>query len=122
VSVYLNIRTVWADSFHVCVKENGVEIFKSALASRRSASKGEKKRERLSAWVHNIRDENISYRALYPRAWFTYDLPDVGLRLVCEQISPFLPHDYHDSSLPVVVFDWSVQSLDKEPNSKFFLP
>ena len=49
------------------------------------------------------------YRALYPRAFTTYELPGQPVRLICEQISPIIPDNYKDSCLPMAAFVWKVQ-------------
>jgi hypothetical protein len=36
--------------------------------------------------------------------------PDPNLKISCRQISPFIPHDYKDSSLPTSVFVYTVSS------------
>lgn len=68
-------------------------------------------RQPLSTWHSNIEDSRCSYTGLYPRAWTEYDLSHYGVRLVCRQISPVIPHDYKESSLPCAVFVWSVQNV-----------
>jgi hypothetical protein len=44
---------------------------------------------------------------------FSYDAgePDPDLKISCRQISPFIPHDYKDSSLPTSVFVYTVSDL-----------
>lgn len=37
--------------------------------------------------------------------------PDPELKVSCRQISPFIPHNYRDSSLPAAVFVYTVCSL-----------
>jgi uncharacterized protein (DUF608 family) len=37
--------------------------------------------------------------------------PDPDLKISCRQISPFIPHDYKDSSLPTSVFVYTVSGL-----------
>jgi uncharacterized protein (DUF608 family) len=37
--------------------------------------------------------------------------PDPDLKISCRQISPFIPHDYKDSSLPTSVFVYTVSDL-----------
>ena len=37
--------------------------------------------------------------------------PDPDLKISCRQISPFIPHDYKDSSLPASVFVYTVRDL-----------
>lgn len=34
--------------------------------------------------------------------------PDPELKISCRQISPFIPHNYKDSSLPAAVFVYTV--------------
>lgn len=34
--------------------------------------------------------------------------PDPELKVSCRQISPFIPHNYRDSSLPAAVFVYTV--------------
>lgn len=56
-----------------------------------------------------------SYTALYPRSWTEIDLSEFGVKLIGRQISPFIPHDYKDSSLPCAVFVWTVENVgDKD--------
>lgn len=52
--------------------------------------------------------EKCEYTGLYPRAWTEYDLSEYGVKLTCRQISPVIPHEYKDSSLPCCNFIWSV--------------
>ncbi|XP_030376910.1 non-lysosomal glucosylceramidase isoform X1 [Scaptodrosophila lebanonensis] len=68
----------------------------------------------LSAWHSNIDDSKCSYTGLYPRSWTEYDLSPYGVRLVCRQISPVIPHDYKESSLPCAVFVWSVENVSDQ--------
>ncbi|XP_037708746.1 non-lysosomal glucosylceramidase isoform X1 [Drosophila subpulchrella] len=65
----------------------------------------------LSAWHSNIEDSRCSYTGLYPRSWTEYDLSHYGVRLTCRQVSPVIPHEYRDSSLPCAVFVWSVENV-----------
>jgi non-lysosomal glucosylceramidase len=51
------------------------------------------------------------YTALYPRAWSEYDLSEFGVRLICRQISPVIPHNYKDTSLPCAVFVWEIENV-----------
>jgi len=34
--------------------------------------------------------------------------PDPDLKITCLQVSPFIPHNYEQSSLPVAVFTFTV--------------
>lgn len=68
-------------------------------------------RQPLSTWHSNIEDARCSYTGLYPRSWTEYDLSHYGVRLICRQISPVIPHEYKESSLPCAVFVWSAQNV-----------
>lgn len=68
-------------------------------------------RQPLSTWHSNIEDSRCSYTGLYPRSWTEYDLSHYGVRLICRQISPVIPHEYKESSLPCAVFVWSAQNV-----------
>lgn len=65
----------------------------------------------LSSWETYINSSKCNYTALYPRAWSEYDLSDYGIKLVQRQISPIIPHDYKESSLPAAVFVWTVENV-----------
>lgn len=55
------------------------------------------------------------YTALYPRSWSEIDLSEYGIKLIGRQVSPIIPHDYKDTSLPCAVFVWSIENTcDKE--------
>ncbi|KAG7259217.1 hypothetical protein CRUP_010946 [Coryphaenoides rupestris] len=64
----------------------------------------------LQGWNWGYCGEYAFYHALYPRAWTVYHLPGQNVTLTCRQVSPILPHDYQDSSLPVAVFVWDVEN------------
>ena len=69
----------------------------------------------LNSWESNIDPAKCQYTALYPRAWSEYDLSEYGIKLVCRQISPIIPHDYKESTLPCAVFVWNVENVcDKD--------
>jgi len=55
----------------------------------------------MRGWKWGLPPSTASYHALYPRAWTIYDDPLPQIRLTCRQVSPVIPHDYRDSSLPV---------------------
>ncbi|XP_027584105.2 non-lysosomal glucosylceramidase-like [Pipra filicauda] len=53
-----------------------------------------------------------------------YELPGQKVVLTCRQVSPVIPHDYKDSSLPVEVFIWEVENgrdEDMEVSTMFSL-
>ncbi|VDP04211.1 unnamed protein product, partial [Heligmosomoides polygyrus] len=47
---------------------------------------------------------------LYPRSWTCYDVRALGVKVIIRQISPVLPNNYEDSSLPVSCFVVSVHN------------
>ena len=55
-----------------------------------------------------------TYFALYPESWIVYNLPGQHLNLTCHQISPVIPHNYKDSSLPVGIFNWTFENKSSE--------
>ncbi|KAG6508070.1 non-lysosomal glucosylceramidase-like isoform X1 [Zingiber officinale] len=68
----------------------------------------------VGSWDWNLKGQNTTYHALYPRAWTVYDgEPDPDLKIVCRQISPFIPHNYKQSSYPVAVFTFTLTNLVK---------
>lgn len=46
--------------------------------------------------------------------------PDPELNIVCRQISPFIPHNYKESSFPVAVFTFTVRKSNTMQHSMFF--
>uniref|UniRef100_T1JDY2 Non-lysosomal glucosylceramidase n=1 Tax=Strigamia maritima TaxID=126957 RepID=T1JDY2_STRMM len=100
-------RTVKADQFIVCIRRNGTTVYQKVLSPL-------KPKKELKSWVWGFDGSQASYRGLYPRAWYTYDIPEEKIRLVCRQVSPVIPNEYKDSSLPVAVFTWTVYNLGDE--------
>ncbi|XP_010530106.1 PREDICTED: non-lysosomal glucosylceramidase [Tarenaya hassleriana] len=69
----------------------------------------------IESWDWNLKGDKSTYHALYPRAWTVYDgEPDPELRIVSRQVSPFIPHNYKESSLPVSVFSFTLSNLGQE--------
>lgn len=64
----------------------------------------------LSAWEFRLNPEKCDYTGLYPRSWTEYDLSEYGVKLTCRQVSPMIPHEYKDSSLPCCNFIWTVEN------------
>src|SRR4051794_18281140 len=56
-----------------------------------------------------------TYHALMPRAWFEYAWSGLPIRVVEEQLSPLLPHDYESSALPVGISTWFLENPNPEP-------
>ncbi|MCI0585070.1 MAG: non-lysosomal glucosylceramidase, partial [Chloroflexi bacterium] len=56
-----------------------------------------------------------TYRALFPRAWFEYEVPGCPLRVIEEQLSPVVPGDDASASLPVGTFSWELGNPTAAP-------
>ncbi|KAM3964246.1 LOW QUALITY PROTEIN: non-lysosomal glucosylceramidase-like [Aphomia sociella] len=74
----------------------------------------DKPKKAPTTWEWNLIGGECEYTALYPRAWTTYDLSKYGVKLVCRQISPVIPHNYKDSSLPCAVFVFTAKNVCDE--------
>lgn len=68
----------------------------------------------MTAWESLLDPEKCDYTGLYPRAWSEYDLSEFGVKLTCRQVSPVIPHDYKDSSLPCCNFIWTVENCSDQ--------
>ncbi|XP_030825325.1 non-lysosomal glucosylceramidase-like [Camarhynchus parvulus] len=91
-----------AAGFTVCLRCQGQTIYQQVLSVERPSS--------LQGWNWGYCGHYAFYHALYPRAWLVYELPGQQVVLTCRQVSPVIPHDYKDSSLPVGVFVWEVEN------------
>ncbi|XP_015230933.1 PREDICTED: non-lysosomal glucosylceramidase [Cyprinodon variegatus] len=97
-----NYKTVIANQFTVCLRRGGQTVYQQVLSVERPPT--------LQGWNWGYCGEYAFYHALYPRAWTVYQLPGQNVTLTCRQISPIIPHDYKDSSLPVAVFVWDIEN------------
>ncbi|GLJ21298.1 hypothetical protein SUGI_0391310 [Cryptomeria japonica] len=69
----------------------------------------------ISTWDWGLDGQYSTYHALFPRAWTIYDgEPDPELKISCRQISPFIPHNYRESSLPTCAFVYTLVNTGKE--------
>ncbi|CAG12815.1 unnamed protein product, partial [Tetraodon nigroviridis] len=95
-------KTVIENQFTVCLRRDGQTVYQQVLSVERPPT--------LQGWNWGFCGEYAYYHALYPRAWTVYHLPGQNVTLTCRQISPVIPHDYQDASLPVAVFVWDVEN------------
>ncbi|XP_023936584.2 non-lysosomal glucosylceramidase isoform X1 [Bicyclus anynana] len=101
--------TVPECQFIVNIRDANKEtIFQSVLSTYNKPKKAPQ------SWEWNINGSDCEYTALYPRAWTTYDLTKYGIKLVCRQITPVIPHNYKDSSLPCAVFVFTAKNVSNE--------
>ena len=68
----------------------------------------------LSTWNWSIPKSKVSYYALNPRSWTEIKEPVPQVNIVIEQMSPIIPHNYSDTSLPVGVFRIYVENTSEE--------
>ena len=99
---------VAADQFSLWAQRPGQSPMAIVLNPRMAPSGS------LTAWQWGLAPEKGMYYALFPRAWTVYEEPLPGLRLVCRQVSPVIPHNYRESSFPVGVFVWTVENTAEE--------
>eukprot|EP00090_Calanus_glacialis_P001049 TRINITY_DN10747_c0_g1_i1.p1 TRINITY_DN10747_c0_g1~~TRINITY_DN10747_c0_g1_i1.p1 ORF type:complete len:818 (-),score=118.10 TRINITY_DN10747_c0_g1_i1:399-2852(-) len=99
-------NTVPSDQFIVSIHNSkGDCLYQSVLGG-----KGQRPKGAPSSWEWLGKPEDSLYCALYPRAWTVYNIPEVGVRIICRQISPFVPKNYKESCLPTTVFVFSVEN------------
>ncbi|XP_042010425.1 non-lysosomal glucosylceramidase [Salvia splendens] len=105
---------VLANQFSVFVSRPNGERFSSVLCPKNPEKLKETSASGIGSWDWNLDGKNSTYHALYPRAWTVYNgEPDPDLKIVCRQLSPFIPHNYKDSSFPVAVFTYTLSNLGK---------
>ena len=68
----------------------------------------------FKSWNMQFPGQLGSYYVLYPESWTVYSLPEQNITLTCHQLSPIIPHNYKDSSLPVALFNWTIENNNEE--------
>jgi non-lysosomal glucosylceramidase len=94
--------------FTVNIRKRSNSVYQQTLSVRRSKLKG------LKTWNMAYCGDQAVYYALYPESWTIYDLPGQHVKLTCHQLSSVIPHNYKDSSLPVSLFNWTIENKNKE--------
>ncbi|CAA6655301.1 unnamed protein product [Spirodela intermedia] len=96
-------------------RDGGQKKFSSVLSPGHHEGLGKSQEDDISSWGWNLSGQHSTYHALFPRAWTVYDgEPDPELKISCRQISPFIPHNYRESSLPTSVFVYTLVNTGKE--------
>eukprot|EP00079_Xenopus_tropicalis_P018639 XP_004920721.3 PREDICTED: non-lysosomal glucosylceramidase-like [Xenopus tropicalis] len=95
-------KTVTENQFTVCIRRRGQTVYQQVLSLDRPHT--------LQGWNWGYCGSQAFYHALYPRAWTVYQLPGQNVTLTCRQVSPIIPHDYKDSSLPLAVLVWDIEN------------
>ncbi|XP_047964570.1 non-lysosomal glucosylceramidase-like [Salvia hispanica] len=102
---------ILANQFSAFISRSNGRQCSTVLCSTSPTIKGKEKGEGIESWDWNLDGEKCTYHALFPRAWTIYDgLPDPEISITCRQISPFIPHNYRDSSFPVAVFTFTIKN------------
>ncbi|XP_059642234.1 uncharacterized protein LOC132284176 [Cornus florida] len=105
---------VLANQFSVFVSRPNGYKSSTVLCAASPESIKQSKGSGIGSWDWNLDGERCTYHALFPRAWTVYKgQPDEELNIVCRQISPFIPHNYKESSLPVAVFTFTLSNSGK---------
>ncbi|GMP77829.1 hypothetical protein CsSME_00033976 [Camellia sinensis var. sinensis] len=107
---------IMANQFSIFIsRDEGNKNYSSVLAPGQHEGLGKLGDKGISSWGWNLSGQHSTYHALFPRAWTIYDgEPDPELKVSCRQISPFIPHNYRDSSLPTAVFVYTLVNTGKE--------
>ncbi|KAK4766371.1 hypothetical protein SAY87_008013 [Trapa incisa] len=105
---------VLANQFSVFVSRPNGEKYSTVLCPGSPEALREAADSGIRSWDWNLSGKKSTYHALFPRAWTVYEgEPDPELRIVCRQISPFIPHNYRESSFPVSVFTFTLYNSGK---------
>ncbi|KAL1209583.1 hypothetical protein V5N11_035862 [Cardamine amara subsp. amara] len=103
---------ILTNQFSVFVSRPGGVNYSTVLCPTKPESVNGKTEDLgIESWDWNMKGDKSTYHALYPRSWTVYNEPDPELRIVSRQVSPFIPHNYKESSLPVSVFTFTVTNL-----------
>lgn len=101
--------TVEAAQFIVNIQNSSKNtVYQRVLSCQR------KPRCRLSSWMWNFPENDAEYTALYPRSWTVFNIREQNIKLICRQISPVIPNNYKDSSIPGAVFHWTAYNYCNE--------
>ncbi|KAF6159699.1 hypothetical protein GIB67_029957 [Kingdonia uniflora] len=107
-------KTVFANQFSIFVSRPNDKRYSTVLSPVSPDVLKEGSISGIGSWDWNLSGENSTYHAMYPRAWTVYEgEPDPELRIVCRQMSPFIPHNYKESSFPVAVFTYTLFNTGK---------
>ncbi|CAL8080164.1 unnamed protein product [Calicophoron daubneyi] len=100
-----------ADQFILTVRKDNHTLYQQVLSPFDGPPTQDTE---LHHWMWGFPVKNGLYIGLYPRSWTIYEIPEVNIVLVCEQISPVLPNNYKTTCLPVCVLHWHVLNFGKD--------
>ncbi|XVF30182.1 hypothetical protein REPUB_Repub16aG0035200 [Reevesia pubescens] len=102
---------ILANQFSAFVSRSNGQKYSTVLCARSPEVPKESTGLGIESWDWNLKGEKSTYHGLFPRSWTIYEgEPDPELRISCRQISPFIPHNYKESSLPVSVFTFTLSN------------
>jgi non-lysosomal glucosylceramidase len=101
--------TVWADQFHVFMKQ-GKKAIAQTLSTEAPPSGA------LQSWKWKYPAGKGSYFALFPKSGFSYETNEsFPIRLAVTQLSPVIAHNYKETSYPVAVYKWIAENPSGRP-------
>ncbi|WOK96527.1 non-lysosomal glucosylceramidase [Canna indica] len=107
---------ILANQFSVFISRPNGKKYSTVLSPIRSEIPKGSTNPGIESWDWNLKGKKCTYHALYPRSWTVYDgEPDPELKITCRQISPFIPHNYRESSFPVAVFTFTLMNSGQTP-------
>ena len=101
-------KTAEANLFTIRIHKKSSSAFQQSLCTQRRKLRG------LKSWNTSLAPSRITYHALYPESYTIYDFASHNVKLICHQLSPIIPNDYKDTSLPCALFNWTVENNNKE--------
>ncbi|KAF7109338.1 hypothetical protein CFC21_109617 [Triticum aestivum] len=110
-------KPILANQFSAFVSRSGRKSYSTVLSAPNAhLLKGIDNKAGIRSWDWKLKEKNCNYHGLFPRSWTVYDgEPDPEIKITCRQISPFIPHNYKESSFPVAVFTFTVQNSGSTP-------
>jgi non-lysosomal glucosylceramidase len=100
--------TVWADQFHVFMKQG-----KKTVAQ--TLSTGSPPGPSLQSWKWRYPAGKGSYYALFPKSGFSFERNEAfPVKLAVTQFSPIIPDNYRETSYPVAVYKWIAENPSTE--------
>ncbi|KAJ1692237.1 hypothetical protein LUZ63_008935 [Rhynchospora breviuscula] len=108
---------ILANQFSVFISRPDGRKYSTVLSSKDPEINPKKiKSSFINSWDWNLNEKKCTYHALYPRSWTVYDgEPDPEIKITCRQMSPFIPHNYKESSYPVATFTFTISNSGNTP-------
>ncbi|XVE55016.1 hypothetical protein DITRI_Ditri03aG0127100 [Diplodiscus trichospermus] len=105
---------ILANQFSAFVSRSNGQNYSTVLCARNPKIPKGSTGVGIESWDWNLKGDKCTYHALFPRSWTIYEgQPDPELRITCRQISPFIPHNYKESSFPVSVFTFTLSNTGR---------